>query len=154
MPVAKNRLTDRDVQNRLSKKAPSISNDGGGLHLRIRDSGRGEWLFRYSLNGRDRWMPFADAADLSLKDARKRARALRVAVDDNRDPIAERRAAAESARERGTFRELAEAWFAAEVKPRLKHPEAVRRALDRYLIPEARGARDGRRKARRLRPRP
>jgi integrase len=113
-----------------------MSNDGGGLYLRIRDSGRGEWVFRYSLNGRDRWMPLAAADDLPLEAARKKARALRVAVDDNRDPIADRRAAASKARDRGTFGELAEAWFAAEIKPRLKHPEAIRRALERHLIPK------------------
>jgi integrase len=112
-----------------------MANDGGGLYLRIRDSGRGEWLFRYTLHGRDRWMPLAAADDLSLEAARKKARALRVAVDEQRDPISERRAAAASARERGTFKDLAERWFEAEVTPRLKHPEAVRRALDRHLLP-------------------
>jgi integrase len=135
MGVAKNRLTDREVRASISRKTPTMANDGGGLYLRIRDSGRGEWLFRYSLHGRDRWLPFAAADDMPLEAARKKARALRVQVDDNRDPIAERRAEDCAARGRGTFRELAEAWFAAEVKPRLKHPEAVRRALDRHLIP-------------------
>jgi hypothetical protein len=81
-------------------------------------------------------MPLAAADDLALEAARKRARALRVAVDENRDPIAERRTAESKALERGTFRDLAEKWFAAEVRSRLKHPEAVRRALDRYLIPQ------------------
>jgi integrase len=136
MATAKNRLSDREVRTALSRKMPGMSNDGGGLYLRIRDSGRGEWVFRYSLNGRDRWMPLAAADDLPLEAARKKARALRVAVDDNRDPIAERRGAASKALERGTFRELAERWFATEVKPRLKHPEAVRRALDRHLVPK------------------
>jgi integrase len=136
MTVAKNRLSDRVVRTLLSRKTPSMSNDGGGLHLRIRDSGLGEWLFRYNLHGRDRWMPLAAADDLPLEAARKKARALRVAVDEGRDPIAERRAVADKARKRGTFGELGEAWFAAEIKPRLKHPEAVRRALDRHLIPK------------------
>ena len=132
MAAAKNRLSDRELRTRLSRKIPGMTNDGGGLYLRIRESGRGEWVFRYSLNGRDRWMPLAAADDLPLEAARKRVRALRVAVDDNRDPISERRAASDKARERGTFRDLAEAWYAAEVRPRLKHPESVRRALDRY----------------------
>ena len=87
MATAKNRLSDREVRTALSRKMPGMSNDGGGLYLRIRDSGRGEWVFRYSLNGRDRWMPLAAADDLPLEAARKKARALRVAVDDNRDPI-------------------------------------------------------------------
>ena len=112
-----------------------MASDGDGLYLRIRDSGRGQWLFRYSLNGRDRWMPLAAADDLSLDAARKKARTLRVAVDDKRDPIAERRVAAISTRERGTFSDLADRWFAAEVRRRLKHPEAVSRALRKHLLP-------------------
>ena len=34
---------------------------------------------------------------------------------------------------------MAERWFATEVEPRLKHPEAVRRALDRHLVPKLGG---------------
>lgn len=45
--VVKNRLSDREVRARLSRKTPGMTNNGGGLYLRIRDSGRGEWLFRY-----------------------------------------------------------------------------------------------------------
>ena len=136
MASGKNLLTDREVRGLLAKKIPTMTGDGGGLYLRIRESGRGEWLFRYSLHGRDRWMPLADATDMPLETARKKTRALRVAVDDGRDPVAERREADAKARQRGTFRELAEDWYATEAEPRLKHPEAVRRALDNYLLPK------------------
>jgi integrase len=81
-------------------------------------------------------MPLAAADDLPLEAARKKARALRVAVDDQRDPIAERRSAEDKARERGTFRELADKWIETEMQPRLKHPKAVKRAVDRYLMPK------------------
>ena len=41
---------------------------------------------------------------------------------------------AEKEPRRGTFAELAEEWFRVEVENSLKHPEAVRRALDNLLI--------------------
>jgi hypothetical protein len=53
MTLARNLLSDREVRARSSQKKRGMANDGGGLYLRIRDSGRGEWPFRYSLNGRD-----------------------------------------------------------------------------------------------------
>jgi integrase len=108
--------------------------DGAGLYLRIRDGGGASWTFRYSLHGRDRWLDLGDPKDTSLANARKAARAERSKVDAGRDPIAERRAADELARRRGTFAGLAEEWYVAEVEKRLKHPEAVRRALDNYLL--------------------
>lgn len=133
MARARNRLTDREVRAVQARKAPVMTSDGGGLYLRVRDSGRAEWLFRYKLSGRERWMPLSDVSDMSLELARKKSRALRVALDDGRDPLAERRAATAKVQQ-GAFGELAETWYATEVKPRIKHPEAVRRALDRHLL--------------------
>jgi integrase len=49
--------------------------------------------------------------------------------------MAVRRAALEQERRRGPFRELCEDWFNVEVKARkLKHPEVLRRYLDKYLL--------------------
>lgn len=136
MARVRNRLTDRGVRAAQARKVPGMTSDGGGLYLRVRDSGRAEWLFRYKVNGRERWMPLSDASDMSLELARKKARALRVALDEGRDPLADRREAAAKAQRQGTFGALAESWYATEVKPRVKHPEAARRALDRHLIPK------------------
>lgn len=110
--------------------------DGAGLYLRIRDGGGASWTFRYTLHGRDRWLDLGDPRDASLAKARVAARAERAKVDAGRDPIAEKRATDEEARRAGTFAGLAEEWFKAEVANRLKHPEAVRRALDNYLLPK------------------
>jgi integrase len=134
MPKERNRLTDVVVKRLLGRKQPGMHPDGAGLYLRIRDGGGASWTFRYKLHGKDRWLDIGDPRDTSLARARVLARAERAKVDAGHDPIAERRAADELARKRGTFAELAEEWYAAEVEHRLKHPEAVRRALDNYLI--------------------
>lgn len=134
MAKERNRLTDVVVKRLLGRKQPGMHPDGAGLYLRIRDGGGASWTFRYKLHGKDRWLDIGDPRDTSLARARVLARAERAKVDAGQDPIAERRAADEKARKRGTFAELAEEWYAAEVANRLKHPEAVRRALDNYLL--------------------
>lgn len=134
MAKQNNRLTDPTLKRLLSRREPGMHPDGEGLYLRVRDSGSAHWTLRYWLHGKDRWLDMGDARDVSLADARKRARSERAKVDAGRDPIAERRAVDDLARKRGTFSQLAEEWYAAEVEQRLKHPETVRRALDNYLL--------------------
>ena len=120
----------------LGRKQSGMHPDGAGLYLRIRDGGGASWTFRYKLHGRDRWLDIGDPRDTSLAKARVAARAERAKVDAGRDPIAEKRATDEKARRAGTFAGLAEEWYLAEVANKLKHPKAVRRALDNYLLPK------------------
>jgi integrase len=113
-----------------------MHSDGQGLYLRVRAGGGASWTLRYKRQGKDRWMDLGDPRDTPLAEARKAARAERAKLDAGRDPLAERRAADTEARKKGSFAELAEAWYSAEVEKRLKHPEIVRRALDNYLLPK------------------
>lgn len=126
---------DKLLAKSRNKRRAGMHADGGGLYLRIRDSGNAAWTFRYRYGGKDRWMDVGSADDMPLATARTHARKLRVAVDEGRDPIAERRAADAKVRERGSFKELAEDWYKSEIETRYKHPLAVRRALDNYLLP-------------------
>jgi integrase len=134
MAKERNRLTDVVVRRMLGRKQTGMHPDGAGLYLRIRDGGGASWTFRYKLHGRDRWLDVGDPRDTSLAKARVAARAERAKVDAGRDPIAEKRAAEEQARKRGTFAALAEEWFTGEIRDKWKHPQAVRRALDNYLL--------------------
>lgn len=133
-------MTDVTVRRLLSKGEAGMYRAAENLYLRIRDSGNAEWVFRYRFAGRDTWMPIGDAKDSSLKAARKEARGARVALDQGKDPLEARREAkraAERARAaEDSFRQLAEDWYQTEVSGRLKHPEAVRRALDKHILPE------------------
>jgi len=133
MAKERNRLTDVVVKRLLGRKHPGMHPDGAGLYLRIRDGGGASWTFRYKLHGRDRWLDIGDPRDTPLAKSRVAARAERAKVDAGRDPIAERRAADDQARKRGTFAQLAEEWFKAEVAGKLKYPGTVRRALDNHL---------------------
>ena len=77
--------------------------DTRGLVLAVRSNGRKTWKFIYSFRARTRWFVIGDADAMPLSDARKRARELRVQVDQGSDPQALRSAR----RGTGTFAELA-----------------------------------------------
>src|SRR5262245_66686221 len=47
--------------------------DGGGLYLRVTEDGTKNWVFRYMLDGRPRWMGLGPLALYSLQEARAKA---------------------------------------------------------------------------------
>jgi integrase len=66
--------------------------DGGGLYLRITPEGTKNWVFRFMLNGRARWMGLGAIHTITLAEARARAAEYRKQRFDGIDPIAVRRA--------------------------------------------------------------
>jgi Arm DNA-binding domain len=84
-----NALTPTTVR---SAKKPGLLADGGGLYLQITQSRRRtphqqSWIFRYRVGTKLRLMGIGPVTTLSLADARARARGLRHARLDGRDPI-------------------------------------------------------------------
>lgn len=69
--------------------------DPPGLYLCVKGSGR-SWILRYSLNGRRADHGLGSYADLTLAEARQKARALRKLVREGVDPIEQRRALREA----------------------------------------------------------
>jgi integrase len=114
MARATGRLTALKVE-RL--KEPGMYADGGGLYLRITSEGTRNWVLRYMLNRRPRWMGLGPLALYSLADARAKALDVRRKRHEGIDPIEARRA--ERARQRLdaaksiTFRECAETYIAS-----------------------------------------
>jgi integrase len=108
------RLTALKVE-RLAK--PGMHADGGGLYLRITPRGARNWVLRYVLNGRPRWMGLGPLALYGLAEARARALDARRKRHDGIDPIDARRA--DRARHRLevaksiTFQECAEMYIAS-----------------------------------------
>jgi integrase len=66
--------------------------DGGGLYLRVTHSGTKNWVFRFMLNGRPRWMGVGPLHTIGLAEARNRAAGFRLQRLDGVDPIERRRA--------------------------------------------------------------
>src|SRR5262245_10980205 len=66
--------------------------DGAGLYLRVTHSGTKNWVFRFMLNGRPRWMGVGPVHTIGLAEARNRAAGFRLQRHDGIDPIEKRRA--------------------------------------------------------------
>jgi integrase len=98
-------------------KEPGMYADGGGLYLRVTKEGARNWVLRYMLNRRPRWMGLGPLALYGLADARAKALDARRKRHEGIDPIDARRA--ERARQQLeeaksiTFKECAEAYIAS-----------------------------------------
>jgi integrase len=73
-------------------KRPGMYADGGGLYLRVTQDGTKNWVFRFMLNGRPRWMGMGALHTIRLAEARNRAAEYRMQRYDGIDPIERRRA--------------------------------------------------------------
>lgn len=94
--------TDRDRLKALQVKRieePGVYHDGGGLYLQVSPAGTKSWLFRYRLHSRMREMGLGSFKDFSLAEARERARLQRQLVADKIDPIEQRDARSQAAKE-------------------------------------------------------
>ncbi len=106
------RLTTLQVR-RL--KAPGRYSDGGNLYLYIRPTGARTWVLRFTLPGqKPREMGLGVEADVTLAEARDRARNARRLLEEGHDPIEARKLARQEAAGSGfTFREVAALYVAA-----------------------------------------
>ena len=90
MPRTLHRLSPLRVQ-KLKRKG--LHSDGGGLYLRVSDSGTKGWIFRFGENGKLHDHGLGPIHTISLPGAREIARECRELRLQGIDPIAHRRAA-------------------------------------------------------------
>lgn len=74
-----------------SLRAPGNYTDGLGLMLRIDDRGARKWVLRTMVGGRRRDIGLGSAAEVTLAEARERARNIRREIRGGADPIAAKR---------------------------------------------------------------
>jgi integrase len=109
-----NRLTALKVEK---LKEPGMYADGGGLYLRVTPEGTKNWVYRFMLHGRPRWMGLGPIALYGLQEARGKALDARRMRHEGVDPIDTRRT--DRLRDRlevakaMTFKECAEAYVAS-----------------------------------------
>jgi integrase len=127
-------LTPPVVSKLLKAGDPVMRGDGDGLYLRVRDSGRAQWVFRYRFGRRDVWLPLGDARAMALAEARREARAKRVMVDKGVDPLAAKRAEELEAARRGPFTDEAKAWYRKMIEPKYKHPTRVWATVENHVL--------------------
>jgi integrase len=103
-------------QTRADKiRAPGRYGDGRGLYLQITKTENRSWIFRYELNGHERYMGLGPCADFTLEEARERARLARQLLKDGVDPIdtahETRAKAAKASAQLVTFKEAAQKYY-------------------------------------------
>ncbi|UXH55906.1 integrase arm-type DNA-binding domain-containing protein (plasmid) [Pseudomonas aeruginosa] len=83
------KLTPKFVKE---ESQPGVYQDGRGLILRIADTGRKSWIFRYSFQGSRHDLALGTYPALSLRDARLAADKERVTISRGENPLAIRQA--------------------------------------------------------------
>lgn len=108
------RLTALKVEK---TKAPGMYADGGGLYLRVTPEGTKNWVLRFMLSGKPRWMGLGPVSLFGLQEARGKAIDARRLRHDGIDPIEARKAARQQtlldAARAITFRECAASYIAS-----------------------------------------
>jgi integrase len=138
MPRAAERLTARTAQ---AAKKPGLYADGRGLCLRVGPSGSKAWVFRYMLHGKAHNMGLGPYPDISLAEARERARECRRQRLDGIDPIEARKATRMAGiiktAKAMTFQQCAEAFIAAHQAGwrNAKHRQQWSNTLAAYAFP-------------------
>ena len=92
--------------------------DGSGLCLQIARNGSRSWIMRYRLGGRRRYLGLGVVRDVTLAQARERAAAARLMLENGRDPIevkqGRRAAAMLTVAKAMTFAACSKAYIAAQ----------------------------------------
>ena len=122
---------------------PGLHAVGGvaGLHLRIAKTGARSWILRTTVGSRRRDIGLGGFPDVTLADARQRAREARALIAQGVDPVAEkraRRAALVTAQAKEiTFAEAARRCHAARAAAfsNAKHRKDWISSLERYAFP-------------------
>lgn len=102
-----------------------------GFGIRLYPSGRKTFVVNYRAEGVQRLMKVGVYGQMTLEEARKRARAHLVAVADGIDPLKDRRRAASAQ----TVREVCHEYVEKYAKVRKKTWKDDARTIERYILP-------------------
>ncbi|MDP9907945.1 integrase [Variovorax boronicumulans] len=137
------KATERTALEVGRLKAPGVYAVGGvaGLYLQVVESGARTWLLRATMGGKRRDMGLGGFPDVTLAQAREKARAARRRLEEGVDPIEERRqarsalAAARAASK--TFEDCVEGFMKAKESEwrNPKHRQQWQNTLDTYAGP-------------------
>lgn len=123
------KLTAKSVE----RAKPGRHADGLGLYLLVSKGGAKSWVLRVQVNGRRRDIGLGSIAELTLAEARDRARELRKIAKSGRDPIAARDKAKVHT---PTFEAAAEACHEARGKGwEKRHANAFLASLKQHAMP-------------------
>ena len=81
------KLTSKAVQKLAKEGKKGMTGDGQGLYLQITAGGSVSWIYRFKLQGKQRYMGLGSFSETSLAEARERASENRKLVKSGIDPI-------------------------------------------------------------------
>ncbi|GAA0567891.1 tyrosine-type recombinase/integrase [Halomonas salifodinae] len=81
------KLTSKAVQKLAKEGKKGMTGDGQGLYLQITAGGSVSWIYRFKLQGKQRYMGLGSYPDVSLALARERAGDHRKLVKKGQDPM-------------------------------------------------------------------
>ncbi len=87
MPRIVRKLTTREIEGLRKERGTHAVGDN--LYVQLKGNGA-SWVFRYLIGGKARWAGLGSLRDWTLAEARERARELRKALAEGKDPLAER----------------------------------------------------------------
>ena len=138
-------LTIKEIENAKPSGKPYKLADGGGLCLLVAPSGARLWRWRYRFDGKEKMMALGEYPLVSLAQAREGHFAARKMLASGIDPMAERKAEAETRRREAkarqhesenSFEAIARKWWewwAVGKSPR--HADYVLRRLEADTFP-------------------
>jgi integrase len=123
------------------EKRPGMHHDGRGLYLCISKSGARSWIFRYMLDGKRHEIGLGSVYDVTLAEARQKAREARRLKADGVDPLASKRSSRAAIRAvqaaSVTFGQCVDGYLAAHRHGwrSAKYGRQWRDALDAHVLP-------------------
>jgi integrase len=102
-----------------------------GFAIRVTENGAKSWILIYHLNGRKRRLTLGSYPEMSLAEARRRARQYRGDVENGEDPVAVKR----SARAAQTVGEAAEVYIERWAKPNKRTWTGDQWMLNKHVLP-------------------
>lgn len=122
-------------------KKPGMYPDGGGLNIRVTESGSKNWVFRYRLHGKEKRQGLGSHPTVSLAEARIAAMESKQLLHKREDPISTKKEAERQRRVEAikgkTFSEWAEKYIATHQSAwsNEKHINQWRNTLATYAYP-------------------
>ncbi len=107
--MALDKLTDTEIRKAKPGEKVSRLYDGGGLYLEVTPKGGKWWRFKYRLGGKEKLLSMGTYPETTLKAAREKREAARVAVAAGVDPSEQRKAAKAQTVEQGEIERRADA---------------------------------------------
>lgn len=132
-------FSDRSIKALAVTGQNYRKHEGGsdpGFGIQVTAQGTKTFFYQYTHEGKRRFLRLGTYPDTPLSEARQKARAARALVDQGIDPQEDAKGKAKAAQQRGTIRQLLDAYIAHLEAKGIRSAVEVRRALEKDALPE------------------